>query len=95
MVTFVRRNENLLSIQYVKKKRLISVAATPIAKEAAKRLIAIGLNMEGQLRVKTDAKVVSHNAQKIVKDKTTGKRFYIWNVKSLLEPSPKLAILFR
>lgn len=47
MVSFVRRNENILSILYVKKKGLISVQATPIAKETAKRLINMGLDMQG------------------------------------------------
>ena len=95
MVSFVRRNENILSILYVKKKGLISVQATPIAKETAKRLINMGLDMRGQLRVKTDARVASHNAHKILKHPTTGQKIFIWDVKTALEPSPKISIVFR
>lgn len=95
MVSFVRRNENILSILYVKKKGLISVQATPIAKGTAKRLIDMGLGMQGQLRVKTDARVVSHNAQKVRKDKKAGQKIFVWDVKSALEPSPKIAIVLR
>jgi hypothetical protein len=95
MVSFVRRNENILSILYVKKKGPISVQATPIAKKTAKHLIDMGLDMQGQLRVKTDARVVSHNAQHVLEDKTTGQKVFVRNVKSALEPFPKIAIVLR
>ncbi len=95
MVTFVRRNENILSLTYNKKKGIITVRSTPIARVTAKRLKEIGLDMQGQLRVKTDAPVVNHNAQKTVKDKKSGKRVYVWNIKSILDTPPKLVVVLR
>ncbi len=95
MVTFVRRNENLFSIIYNKEKSIISVIATPMAKSTAKRLKEAGLNMQGQLRVKTDALVAKHNAGKKTKDKNTGMTVYVWDIKSILDPPAKLTLVMR
>ena len=62
MVTFLRRNELMITIKYVKETGLITIQANPIAKSTAQRLLDNGLNMQGQLRVKTDLRVVNHNA---------------------------------
>lgn len=66
MITFFRRNENMLIVKYVENTRLITVQVTPIAKGSARRLADIGLGMQGQFRVKTDARVVGHNAGRVV-----------------------------
>ena len=47
MITFFHRNENMLSVKYVKTTRLITVQATPIGKENARKL---GLDPESVLR---------------------------------------------
>ena len=70
MVTFLRRNELIFLVKYVKTTGLITVQANPIAKSIAQRLIDGGLTMQGQLRVKTDLRVVDHNATKVIKRKT-------------------------
>ena len=95
MVTFLRRNEKFLIISYVKTTGLVSVQSNPIDRKTARRLMQAGLDMQGQLRVRTDAKVAGHNAQRVMTDKTTGKTVYIWNIKSILDPPPKISIVLR
>ncbi len=58
--------------------------AMAIAKETAKRLINMGLDMQGQLRVKTDARVANHNAHKTIENATTGQKIFVWDVKTAL-----------
>jgi hypothetical protein len=93
-VSFVRRNENMLTVMYVADSGLITIRATPIADSAAQQLADIGLGMEGALRVITDAKVVSHNATGEQPFKSKGPRFkmYTWQIRSLNDPTPKMSI---
>ena len=93
MVVFFRRNENILSISYVKKKSQITILAAPIGPERAKTLINMGLNMQGQLRIRTDANVVSNNAtsQGVPKNpRSPQEKLYTWDIKSVSDPSPRL-----
>jgi hypothetical protein len=85
MGVFLRRNEKFFSIKYVKTTGLVSMEGVTLAPLNAKRLFDMGLNSEGQIRVKTDAKVVSHNATKI-RDKDKAKKIYVWQIKSILDP---------
>ena len=92
MVTFLRRNELILIVKYVKETGLITVQTNPIARSTAQRLLSSGLSMQGQLRVKTDLRVVNHNATKIVKKATP---IYVWDIKSILDTPPKINLEFR
>ena len=92
MVAFLRRNQNFLSIKYVKKTGLITLQGASVMKVNAERLRDIGLGMQGQIRVITDAKVVEHNATKV---RAGVKPIYVWDIKSLFGPSPKLLIAIR
>ncbi len=94
MVAFFRRNENMFSIIYNKKKALVSVQGTPISRTNAKRLTAAGLGMTGQIRVKTDARVIKHNAAQVKKAEGRYK-IYIWNIKSPFDPAPSLLFNLR
>ena len=94
MVVFLRRNEKILSIKYVKTTGLVSMEGVTLAPSNAKKLIDMGLNSQGQIRVKTDAKVISHNATK-VRDKDKAKKIYVWQIKSILDPVPRLTISLR
>ncbi len=93
-ITFFRRNENFLSIKYIKSTGIVTVAGTPVGKTKAKQLTAIGLAMKGQLRLKTDAPIISHNATK-VKKLRSGQRLLIWDIKSLFDKSPKATLALR
>jgi hypothetical protein len=92
MVTFLRRNEPIIIVKYVKETGLITVQTNPIAKSTAQRLLDSGLSMQGQLRVKTDLQVVDHNATKVLKKETT---IYVWDIKSILDSPPKINMAFR
>jgi len=94
MVSFLRRNENLLSISYVKSKGLVTIRGTPISKVNAQRMVDSGLGLQGSLKVITDAKVISHNATK-VKDGEGRKKIYYWIITSPFDPSPKLSFNLR
>ena len=92
MVTFLRRNELILIVKYVKETGLITVQTNPIAKSTAQRLLDSGLSTQGQLRVKTDLRVVNHNATKVVERATP---IYVWDIKSILDTPPKINLAFR
>ena len=82
----------MLIVKYVKDTRLITVQATPIGKENARKLLDIGLGMQGQLRVKTDAKVVDHNAGRVVDTAAQNQKMYVWDVVDITAPAPKITI---
>lgn len=92
MISFVRRNENMLSIRYVKPSGQIILEGTSISADQARQLLAMGLNMEGEVRVITDAEVTSHNATQV---KEGPKRTYVWKITSVADPAPKLVISVR
>ncbi len=94
MVTFLRRNVNIISLKYVRTTGQITMAGTAVAPSQAKRLVAMGLNIVGEVRLKTDANVVQHNATKVKKTKKRSK-LYIWKLKSIFDPSPNLVISLR
>ena len=73
MVVFLRRNEKFFTIKYVKTTGLVSMEGVALAPSNAKKLFDMGLNSQGQIRVKTDANVISHNATKI-RDKNKAKK---------------------
>jgi len=89
-VSFFRRNENMLSITYSKEKGTVTVRGKPIGKIDAKRLLKMGLNMKGFLQIKTDARVVEHNAAKVTDKSIT--KIYGWGITSVNDPSPVLVI---
>ena len=93
MISFFRRNENMLSISYVKDKGLITLAGKSIGKNNAARLNKMGLNIRGVLRIKTDTRVISHNAQKVIKNGQVAE--YVWEVLSIFDKAPKMVVSFQ
>lgn len=94
MVSFVRRNERILTLKYVKRTGLITFEGQSLNAEQARRLAAAGLAMDGTLKVVTDARVVSHNAMEV---RQTGprERTYRWRLRGASGPAPKLVITVR
>jgi hypothetical protein len=93
-VTFFQRNENMMSLRYVKTDGTVQFAgATPNKKQRA-QLAKMGLDSQGQIRLITDAKVESHNANRVVPYPTSGPKFsmYVWDIVDIFTPSPKLKI---
>lgn len=97
MVTFLRRNEKFLTIKYVKTSRQITIEGVSIASSAKKQLDEMGLGaMVGEIRVITDARVREHNATKVKGDiKGRGEKTFIWKLKTVYDPSPKLVLTLR
>ena len=93
MVTFFQRNEDMLSIAFVRDKGIITIRGRGLGKAQADQLAKIGLNTEGDLVVRTDARVISQNATKSEKDGLV--TVYSWKVKSVYDPAPKLVATLR
>jgi Fe2+ transport system protein FeoA len=92
MVTFLRRNQAFLTIKFLRTNGQVTVEAISLTKEQEQRLAAIGLGMEGQIRVKTQARVVEHNATRITDD---AERFYVWDVRGVDSPLPRMVLALR
>ncbi len=92
MVTFLRRNETMLSLAYSKRKKNITVRGTYVSPDNAERLREMGLTMQGELRVRTDARAIDHNADRLVE--RDGMTVYVWNIDGFRRPAPKLVIPF-
>jgi hypothetical protein len=93
MITFLRRNEPMLSVRYVSTTGRITVEGTIIASNRAEQLRAIGLTMDGQLRVRTDGRVAEHNATRT--ERAGGMAVYVWDIKGLTGKAPKLIVDLR
>lgn len=89
MVTFVRRNANILSIKSLK-SGTITVAAASVAPAKARELKHLGLPMRGLLRVTTALPVTQHNANKV--GKSGAFSTYDWNVTENLRTGPKIIL---
>ncbi len=91
---FNSTSEYLLGIRYNYKTRRITMSGKSIKRAAKKELDEMGLGSRGQIRIFTDAKVISHNATKVEKNKRLGGRFksYIWDIKNIYAPTPSLVI---
>ena len=94
-VTFVRRNENIISISFNRDKGIVAVRGKYIKKQDKERLIKAGLWMEGEVRVKTDAKVINHNATSVTAGKEANEQVYTWLIDSPYSPAPKLELILR
>ena len=91
---FNSTSEYILGMRYNKKTRQISISTKSVAKSAKKKLFDLGLDWSGQLRVFTDAKVLSHNATTVKKNKRLGGRFmtYTWVIRNIFAPTSKMVI---
>jgi len=94
-VSFVNStSEYILGMRYNKKTRKITISTKSVAKSAKKRLRDLGLDWSGKVRVFTDAKVLSHNATSVKKNKRLGGRFmtYTWDIRNIFAPTSKMII---
>ncbi len=88
LVTFVRRNANILSLK--SKNGVIVIRANALSATDSQRLMALGLQMRGEFRVVTDAEVLEHNANTV--RPYMGYLVYIWQVDNVLAPAPQLVM---
>lgn len=89
-VTFIRRNELILQLKYVANSGYVVLEGKSIAKENRDRLAQAGLNMQGQIRVKTDMPIKDSNATSTKKDpKDPRFTWLVWDIASVHSPSPR------
>ncbi len=91
MVSFVRRNERILTLAYRKDKGEIVFAGRSIPPDRVRDLNRAGLHTYGSIAVRTDAQVIEHNATD-VRPLTRGVMLYHWRVQSAGPPAPRLVI---
>lgn len=91
---FNRSSEYMLGLAYNKESRRITMSGKSLKRDLKDQLREMGLDWSGEIRVFTDAKVVSHNATSVRKNKRLGGRFmtYTWEIKNIYAPTPSLVI---
>ena len=87
---FYRRNENMFSVTYDKKKAIITLKGKYIKKQDAERLEQMGLSLQGVVKIKTDAKVIKHNAHKTWTEGVV--KYYGWKLESLRDKPPLVIV---
>ncbi|NQV83817.1 MAG: hypothetical protein HQ494_08365 [Rhodospirillales bacterium] len=91
---FNSTSEYIIGMRYNKKNRQITMSTKSVKKSAKQQLRDIGLDWSGKVRVFTDAKVLSHNATTVAKNKRLGGRFmtYTWDIKNIFAPTSNMVI---
>ncbi|MCW8915568.1 MAG: hypothetical protein OQK24_06910 [Magnetovibrio sp.] len=93
-VTFIRRNELILQLKYVENSGYIVLEGKSLTKENRQRIQAMGLGMQGQIRVRTDMPIKSHNATLEKKDpKDPRFKWLAWDIKSIMSPRPRAVFI--
>lgn len=96
MVVFMRRNERIFTIKYLKDAGRMVLEGRRLFGENAARVQAAGLDAVGELRVRTDARIIEHNATEVKDIKGEDRmKLYVWKVKSLSDPAPQLSAVLR
>ena len=90
LTAFLRRDARLLSLKSQEDGTII-VRGNGVKPGDAQRMAELGIGMEGEFRITTDAHVVSHNATEV---RAFGQyTVYIWKIENPLSPSPQLVML--
>ncbi|OAN44076.1 hypothetical protein A6A04_08555 [Paramagnetospirillum marisnigri] len=90
LIALLRRDARLLAMRS-KENGAIAIHANAMKPSDAQILAEMGLNMEGEFRITTDANVVEHNASSVKPFGTY--RVYIWKIENALSPMPHLVML--
>jgi len=91
-VTFVDGSSKFLTIKYLEKEGTVTVSGEKMKDQFVRELINMGLQPSGVLRVRTDAKVLEHNADNVRGKRT---REYTWDIKGFRGPAPKFVMELR
>jgi hypothetical protein len=93
MVTFFQRNEAMLTLKYIEEKNIIVMSGASMSTSQRQQIADAGLNMTGEVRLITDAKVLSQNATEIRNVAgRAGTKMYIWRTTDINSPSPRLVL---
>ncbi len=92
-VTFLRRNESMISLKYVAGTGLVEVMGRSIRKADRQRLAEMGLGMQGEIRVKSPIPALDHNATEVIQDKNDElAKWYVWRIKNIFQSTPRLLL---
>lgn len=90
LTSLIRRDARMLSLRSMENGAIV-VRANAMKPSDAQILAELGLGMEGEFRVTTDANVIKHNAT-VVKPFGNA-RVYIWKIENPLSPMPELVMI--
>jgi hypothetical protein len=90
LTALIRRDARMLALRSLENGAII-VAANGLKPSDAQILAELGLTMEGEFRVTTDANVIENNATEVRQFGTN--RVYIWKIDNPLSPMPHLVML--
>jgi hypothetical protein len=89
-VTFLRRNELILQLKYVENSGYVVLEGKSLKKENRDQIAQMGLNMQGQIRVKTDMPIKDSNATLKKKDPNDPRfTWLVWDIESIHSPRPR------
>jgi hypothetical protein len=89
LVTFVRRNAIILQLHATPDGK-VALDGAAIKPSDANEAVAMGLSLSGEVRLVTDAQVLSHNASKVTLYQ--GYPVYIWTIENPFSPAPHLVM---
>ena len=88
-LTFVRTSDRIVTLAYVEKTKEITMRGGTVPINFRDRLLALGYDMNGELRLTTDAEVIDHNATEGTGDDE--QKTYLWVIQSMNDPPPNLS----
>lgn len=90
LTSLLRRDARLISLKSNEDGTII-VDANGVKASDAQRMTELGIGMEGEFRITTDANVLRHNASEV---RPFGQyRVYIWKIENALSATPTLVML--
>lgn len=90
LVALIRRDARILMLRGLQNGGIV-VTANSLRPSDAQTMAELGLTMEGEFRVTTDANVVDHNATEV--RQFGNYRVYVWKIDGPLAPAPHLAMV--
>jgi hypothetical protein len=90
LTSLLRRDARLISLKSNEDGSII-IDANGVKASDAQRMAELGIGMEGEFRITTDANVIRHNATEV---RLFGQyRVYIWRIENPLSATPTLVML--
>lgn len=87
LISLLRRDARLIAMRSME-NGIIAIHANSMKPSDAQMMAEMGLNMEGEFRITTDATVLEHNATEV---RPFGKaRVYVWKIENPLSAMPHL-----
>lgn len=98
-VTFLRQNELILQLKYLEKidgkSDIVVMEGKSLSKAERQRILDMGLNMQGEIRLKTDARILDQNATEIKTIPGEQAKWLIWKIPDVNAVTPKAVLQLR